>query len=247
MRELAQAAADTAAFFAVSVAATLAMTADARLLWAAGPLGLGALAARYGEGASPLGAFKAAKALSSLAALLLVNAMQLGWRPPAHVVAAVLGVNMLEAAATDLAMGWRHGWPNALCGLLLVGVLGGREPVPAAVVLFPLTPAWVALYTSWDSAFAAGVGFSWSFCLVQFTPIAVSALLGRPHAWLGARTYSLVLNQALRGSRAMWIYEPGRSYITKPEGAPSVDQRYRFAAGAANLALGCVCWAAGLL
>ena len=83
----------------------------------------------------------------------------------------------------------------------------------------------------------SGVGFAWSFVLILITPLLVSA--GNPTIWLGARTYSLVLNQALRGMRALWIYEPGMSFVTKKENAPSTDQRIRVVWGVVNVAVVC--------
>ena len=56
-----------------------------------------------------------------------------------------------------------------------------------------------------------------------------------PEARLGARTYSLVLLQVLRGSQFMWLFTPGQSTITKPEGAPSTHQAWRAAWGFAIL------------
>jgi hypothetical protein len=105
------------------------------------------------------------------------------------------------------------------------------------VFIAPLSKQWVFVYTTWNAAFCYGVGFAWSFCLILVTPLAVSATLGLPNAWLGARTYSLVLNQVLRGSRALWIFVPGASYITKAENTPSTNQHVRMAAGVTNLGL----------
>jgi len=77
------------------------------------------------------------------------------------------------------------------------------------------------------------------------TPLLVTMMLDEPHAWLGARTYSLVIVQVLRGARFTWIFTPGQSYVTKPEGAPSVDEGCRAAWGVANLMAVAACWWVG--
>ena len=103
--------------------------------------------------------------------------------------------------------------------------------------IFSLSPAWIALYTTWNAAFCYGAGFAWSFRLIGITHLVVACVLGDWNTWLGARTYSLVLNQVLRGARVTRIYTPGESFVTKAEGAPSTDPFWRAVWGLANVAL----------
>ena len=78
----------------------------------------------------------------------------------------------------------------------------------------PLTWPWVFLYTTRNGAFCYGVGFAWSFRHILVTSLLVTALLDAPEAWLGARTYSLVLVQVptatqprtrVQGFSAKWL------------------------------------------
>ena len=239
---------DTALFFLLTVPLTLYMTANPQGLWRVLPFALFALACGYvpAKSSSQVDVFKAAKVVSSLLAVVVVNSSQLGLGSSHAVVVTVLGVNMLEAALTDLSV---SGLPNALCGALLVLFLA-NQPLSfhneqGPVFLVPLTWPWVFLYTTWNGAFCYGVGFAWSFRLVLVTPLLVTMLMDEPHAWLGARTYSLVLVQALRGSQFTHMFTPGRSYVTKAEGAPSTHQAWRAAWGFANLTAVAACWWAG--
>jgi hypothetical protein len=70
------------------------------------------------------------------------------------------------------------------------------------------------------------------------TPYILSYwVLSNPETWLLARTYSLVVNQGLRGSQMFWIFVPdGNSVITDAEGDnASGNQRVRLLWGLANL------------
>jgi len=236
---------DTALFFVLTVPLTATMTMDPRGVWRVLPCALFALARGYtpAKTSSQVDVFKALKVVSSLLAVVVVNASQLGLGSSHAVVVTVLGVNMLEAALTDLSV---SGLPSALCGVLLVLFLP-NQPLSflkeqGHMFLVPLTWPWVALYTTWNGAFCYGVGFAWSFRLILMTPLLVTMMLDEPEAWLGARTYSLVLVQVLRGSQFTHIFTPGRSYVTKAEGAPSTDQAWRAAWGFANLTAVAACW-----
>jgi hypothetical protein len=232
---------DTLAFFAVTISLTLAMTSSGWVVWGLAPVFLLAVARGYQKPTKPsaVDTFKTVKIASAIGAVFVVNASQLGLSVAKETVAAMLAVNMLQAVITDLAQG-AAGWPNAVAGLVLVLLLPGelhKVSGQGGVFIAPLSMPWVFVYTTWNATFCYGVGFAWSFCLILATPLAVSATLGLPNAWLGARTYSLVLNQVLRGSRALWIFVPGASYITKAENAPSTNQLVRVAAGVVNLGL----------
>ena len=236
---------DTALFFLLTVPLTAYMTMDPLGVWRVLPFALLALARGYtpAKTSSQVDVFKALKVVSSLLAVVVVNLSQLGLGSSHAVVVTVLGVNMLEAALTDLSV---SGLPNALCGALLVASLA-NQPLSflkeqGHMFLVPLTWPWVALYTTWNGAFCYGVGFAWSFRLILVAPLLVTLMLDEPEAWLGARTYSLVLVQVLRGSQFTWIFTPGQSYITKPEGAPSTNQAWRAAWGIANLMAVAACW-----
>ena len=108
---------------------------------------------------------------------------------------------------------------------------------------FALAWGWILMYTSWNAAFAYGVGFAWSFRLVLLIPVLVALYFDQEDAavastaWLGARTYSLGLNQALRGAQFTYVFKPGASFVTKPENAPTTNDALRLYWGAANLAL----------
>lgn len=241
---------DLALYFLAVVPLTHALTSHPVAMWLALPGAMAALWTGYNHAppsaARSVDAFKAAKIASALAAVLVVNSAQAGWAWSSLTVAVVLGVNMLEASVADAAVNPWYGVPNALCGALLVLLLAsevaGAAPLTThqahqQAFLFPLSHTWVALYTSWNAAFCYGVDFAWSFRLALAAALIVSHVtLATPGAWLGARTYSLVLNQVFRGARASHIFTPGKSWVTKPEGEVHVRQGARLAWGLANLA-----------
>lgn len=161
-----------------------------------------------------------------------------------NIIASVLGINILEAVITDFLTDIKYGWPNATCELLLICILPKQKQELQFnnIFLFHLNNIWVIIYTLWNAVFVYGVGFSLSFCLILLTPLIVCLILNQPNAWLGARTYSLILNQILRGSELLYIYKPGKSYITKIEGLVSTNQTIRLLLGSVNLVLliGCI-------
>jgi hypothetical protein len=252
---------DFAAFLLISIPVTLLLTIEARGLFIILPIIIFKMwlaaekAGTTAVKASALDVFKVLKIFSSLCALVIVNASQNGYQTSIHVVAAILGINMLEACVTDVMISRTYGWPNALCGLVLVITLfieaarfpiGEAYPNPDGVFLYPLKLGWVLGYTSWNANFVYGVGFAWSFWLILITPLVVASLVN-PYSWLGARTYSLVLNQVLRGANACWLFNPGKSFVTKEEGAPSGNNYVRFCVSVLNLLFVTVCFLEGYL
>jgi len=228
---------DVATFFAVTVPTTLLMTWFPHALWVVAPVSGVALARGYRapKTSSPLDGFKVAKAVSSFAALAVFHASQLGATIPNNVMTGIVAVNILEAVAMDVLIGGRYGWPNAVVGTGLTLLLPEQKQWMDPGAAFPLPLWWILLYTTWNAAFAYGVGLSWGCGLILLVPLCAP-----PHLWPVARAYSLVLQQVLRGSQALWIWQPGKSIITKEEGAPSVDDGKRLAAGVVNLCLLCI-------
>lgn len=252
---------DLFAYFAATVPLTHVLTArGAAPFWVmAGP---GALLvwANYKpakvKAAAPVDWFKVAKVVSALIAVGVVNCAQLGYPVSPSLVGLVLSLNMAEAVLADAMLG---GNVNALAGLglvlLLIHSLAGSATTAwestsehgagstVGVFRFPLSTGWVAMYTSWNGAFVHGAGFAWNFRLVLLVPLVVAHVtMSDPAAWLGARTYSLLLAQALRGARAGRLFTPGHSFVTKAEGEGVPDPGLRVAWGTANL-VGVACLA----
>jgi hypothetical protein len=241
---------NTIAFYAISIPLTYMLTLHPVLSWILMPVVLLRIVTLYAprfpllfRTASALHIFKCFKICSSVAALFVVNLAQFGQESSIHAIALILGLNMLEACVTDLVIATRFGWPNALGGVVLVIALfvdawkhpsGEVFSSPDGIFLFPLKLGWVVCYSIWNANFAFGVGFAWSFSLSLISPLAVSYLLGLS-SWLGARTYSLVLNQALRGSNACWLFCPGKSFVTKKDGDPPGDEIVRWCMGIINI------------
>jgi len=232
---------DVALFFLLSVPPTLLATASAPGACAALALAVGGVSFRYqpAKKASSLDLFKGVKIVSVIAGVVMVLAAQLGFGHSDALVLAVLAVNVLEAVLADLVLGSPL---NALCGACLVAELLAL-PLPVGVrgstVLYPLPARWLALYTSWNAAFAYGVGFSRGARLVLLVPFIVCALLGDLDAWFNARTYSLIFLQVMRGTHFTRVFTPGESAVTKPEGAPSVTPALRELWGVFNCLIAC--------
>lgn len=239
---------DLIKFFAVSIPTTLVLTQHRPVLWIVAPLFVTKFLWNHivkvvGDASdtpsSALSLFKLVKIISSCVALSVVyygqeTSVSLG------TIKLVLSVNMFEAVLTDLQIKGRYGIFNSIAGIFLIAKLWDAqlEPIkPMGVFLFPIDAQWVIGYTLWNGAFVYGVGFAWSFVLVLMTPLVVSfSILEMPASWLGARTYSLVLNQALRGTQAYDIFVPdGNSFVTKKENADEMDQSVRALWGMINL------------
>lgn len=249
---------DTLCFYTVSTSLTWLLTVDSKWLWACFPVavfGVYQVSQTQKRTESSLDTFKALKIVSSVGALFVVNLAQMNWTFGAWTIAVILGVNMLEAAGTELYLSRWHGIPNALCGFLLVLMLFSEAsrmapmaPNPQGRFAFPLSTHFVLGYTLWNLNFCYGVGFAWSFRLILLSPLLVSyVVLGQPYTWLGARTYSLVLNQALRGSSAGWMFVPGKSYVTKLENTQPPDPEIQWCWGVLNLIFLLWCYAEGAL
>lgn len=225
-------------FFLLSVPPTALAVLSPRAALALTALGLAGVRHRPLHGASFLSWLNAVKLASLLVAAGVACAAQLGVGVPPALVHGVLAVNMLEAVVTDVCIGSAL---NAVAGLALVYQL--ETPAVAArdgVVLCAVPLRWVLLYTTWNAAFAHGVGFSRGACLVLLTPFVVCALVGEFDAWTAARTYSLLFLQLMRGSEFTRVFTPGATWVTKAEGAPSVNYTLRLAWGLLNAMLCCI-------
>ena len=162
----------------------------------------------------------------------------------ARVSAAAVGkmVSALEAGGVDFIAengggpGVRLKKPSVVSSVWLRAAQPRSLAMHGQIFLLSTNPPWVVLYTTWNAAFCYGAGFAWSFRLILVTPLIVAALLNEPNAWLGARTYSLVLNASFAwGERDSRIFTPGQSFVTKPEGEPSTNQAWRMAWGVVNV------------
>lgn len=234
---------DLFAFYFLSLPLVFVLTYKPLSFWFCFPIGIfkvyEAMKNNKPMPSSSLDMFKMVKIVSSFGALLLVNFSQLGKQFSVQTIGVVLAVNMVEASFTDLMINPINGLPNCVSGLILVfklleNTIGHHESFSsnAGVFQYPLKTCWILGYTMWNAAFVYGVGFAWSFVMILITPLFLSA--SNPTLWLGARTYSLVLNQALRASKACWLFTPGESFVTKPEGSESTDETYRLLIGLVN-------------
>lgn len=236
---------DVLVFFVTSFFMTFVVVGDFRWLWILAPLAsirIWQMRGWKSKTSGILTGFKLLKIVSSAIAVVLVNYGQTN-KVPDFAVNLCLGINILEAVLTDLQVQGKYGIPNAMSGLLLVSNLWNHEAGQQTMVkngyfLFTLSKSWVIGYTLWNGAFVHGVGLSLSFGLILFTPYVVAFwILNMPNVWLSARTYSLVVNQGLRGGQLFWIFVPnGKSAVTDLEGDNTTrNQRVRLIWGTFNL------------
>lgn len=230
---------DTLVFYVTSVGLTLTLTVYPLFSWLCAPFVALLLLKRYKPPArgSANSVFKLVKFVSSIVALLIVNALQWGYDVDPGYVEIILQINMAEAIIVDVMR--VHGVPNALVGILLSVSCHPMIVLPTkdGVFLSSLSMEWIFFYTVWNAIFVYGSDFSWSFQLILVTPLIVCVILQTHHAWLGARTYSLVVNQILRGIQALWMFEPGRTYITHTENHINPNKHLCVIFGIANLLL----------
>ena len=229
---------DILLFGMMTIVPTFIMTLKPKVLWIILPLLLLFLIKKPISSVSggDLTFFKGIKILSSCLALVCVNLLQLRYEIFSYeFILVLLSINIFEAVLTDCNN--LIGIPNGISGFILILLIprGLEINIIQECFLFPLEMPWILLYTSWNAAFVYGVGLSRSFNLILIVPLIVSYLLKTPHSWLGARSYSLVLNQFYRGLEFPWIYKPGLSYLTKKENTVSTNRNLRLIWGSLNL------------
>lgn len=237
---------DVFAFFVISFSVTLVVARRFWWLWLVAPMLSVRIWLKAGwesKTSAALTAFKTMKIMSSIAALLLVNYGQIS-RVSDYAISLCLGINMFEAVLTDLSIQGKYAVPNAISGLLLIlrlfGHEAGQQIAHGDLFRFSLSESWVIGYSLWNAAFVYGVGLSLSFGLILFVSyISAFWIMGMPDLWLSLRTYSLAINQGLRGSQLIWIFVPdGKSVITDMEGDNITrNQQFRLFWGAINLAI----------
>jgi hypothetical protein len=109
---------------------------------------------------------------------------------------AILAVNILEAAVTDL----QEARPiNAIAGLLLIvaqpgpGAFGVARGAGTIDLEYRLTGVWVAAYTVWNLAFIVGTAPTYAVLALGHLVGPILAARGRPELWVQARTIGLAI------------------------------------------------------
>jgi hypothetical protein len=158
--------------------------------------------------------------------------------------------NIFEAVVSDVLDHGLYGVPNALAGcILMITSISNADDVLIAkqqsgiehMVLFPISFRWIFLYSSWNAAFTYARNFSPSTRLCLLVAILVAILFGA-NTWLTARTYSLIFNMLFRASEILWIFSPGKSYVTKGKGDMENNKNVAFAIGVVNAVICVVYW-----
>lgn len=108
---------------------------------------------------------------------------------PQH-IQIILIINILEAIIKDKYL------INSLFGCLVIFILN------------PQSMLWVVLYSAWNALFTYTYGFSWSTRVQLLTPIILFDM------WIEARVYSLLLNMLMRATECVYLFQPGKSYLT---------------------------------
>lgn len=236
-RRLVAAVVDLCVFFIVSLSSTVALSSDPRVLWVCAPVLLSSTVLNKSictsRSSTVLTRFKIAKVVSAVLATVVVNVAQ-SRAVPHELVRACLAVNILEASAVHLVTRKLYAVPALVCSAVLVSRLwwmrdGARiESVANGRFPFPLPHSWILSYTLWNVAFVYDVGFSLSFGLILVSAyVSAVWIQGSSGMWLSARTYSLLVNQWLRGTQPLWIYVPnGESIVTDKEGDNTSRDRY---------------------
>lgn len=157
--------------------------------------------------------FEISKLLGGLAGVIAITYYKYYQFYSHNVIVAILGINMGEAILSDLITG---GYYNVAAGVLLFWKVPSvtNEILTNNLFLFPLSFNWMLGYTTWNAAFSYGFNYSLSTRLILLSSIIVSYMLQQPYAWLGARTYGLIINMVLRSIKMTYLYTPDKSIIT---------------------------------
>lgn len=189
--------------------------------------------------------FIVAKSLTSAAGVICMNIFrEKGWYSQATCLTTniFMGVNIFEAIARDVESKF---YANAAVGLFLIFNLpwgwneGTSKDVSLATIeskmfLFPISWAWVLLYTSWNACFVYGDNLSWQTRLILIPPILIAAIVD-VRVWLGARVLLLLLHILLRSVQIVRIYTPGESILTPVAGSISNSKRIATVWGCLNI------------
>lgn len=152
----------------------------------------------------------------------------------------LLAVNIGEAVLSEVQMNGLKGVANAIVGLSLIVMLPWNHlPLQHEMskMMFPLSPAWILLYTLWNASFSYIQNYSHSTRVCLLVPIGVCLMMDGVGYWLTARTFSLVLNMALRVTQYTRLFTPGQSFLTKAKDDPPHSTNLGSCMGLLNLGL----------
>ena len=157
--------------------------------------------------------FEISKLLGGLAGVIAITYYRYYQFYSHNVIVAILGINMGEAMLSDLITG---GYYNVAAGVILFWKVPWTTDALSIhnLFLFPLSFNWILGYTTWNAAFSYGFNYSLSTRLILLSSIIVSYMLQQPYAWLGTRTYGLIINMVLRSIKMTYLYTPDKSIIT---------------------------------
>lgn len=187
--------------------------------------------------------FEVGKLLGCIGAIVALSLMQSGIATyNRYTLFGLLMFNMGEAVLSDFLSHGRHGLPNALAGLAVMWAMPRthdphREFVSAESHVLHLSTSypWILAYSIWNATFAYCFGYSRTTQLVLVPPIVLCWVLSNPTIWIVPRTWSMLVNMALRASQAYWVYKPGT--LTKIPGDPGPSAANVAVAGSVSLSI----------